>query len=38
MTAYKIQKGKKTERVDGSIIGEKTILSILKFKYPKYSI
>jgi len=37
VTAYRIERGKKTERIDGSIIGEKTILSILKYKYPTYT-
>lgn len=31
---YRIENGKIIERVSGSIIGEKTILNIMEFKFP----
>ena len=38
ITVYKAENGRKFERIGGSIIGEKTILSILKFKFPNKTI
>lgn len=38
ITAYKIDKGKKIERIEGSVIGQKTIMKILRFKYPAQTI
>ena len=38
ISIYKVEKGKKLERVSGSIIGEKTILAILKLKFPNSNI
>lgn len=34
ITAYRIELGKKIERIEGSVIGEKTMTSIFKFKFP----
>ena len=38
ISIYKVEKEKKLERVSGSIIGEKTILAILKLKFPNKNL